>query len=107
LKPHFRRTECTNCGRLREPEQLDRQRWCKSCRQNVIQRAARWSRGIALVFTLGVGIWIAAAIRPTRFLIVWMAILAATYMVVYKIAQRVAFELIRTRSVPPTEDDDE
>jgi hypothetical protein len=75
-------------------------RWCQHCRQHVIQRAAKWSRVIALVFTLLVGVWIAASIRPTRFLVIWMAMLAATYVVVYKISQRVSFEVIRTKGVP-------
>lgn len=36
----------------------------------------------------------------TRFLIGWMAILVAIYVVVSKIARRVAFEIIRARGVP-------
>lgn len=67
----------------------------------MVQRASRWGRGLALLLTLALGVWIAAAIQPsTRFLVGWMAILALAYAVLLRIVRRVAFEVIRARSIP-------
>jgi hypothetical protein len=79
-------------------------RWCPACRQQVVRRSARWARAIAILATLGVGLWIALTIRPTRFMVVWMAILIAIYVLVSRIVQRVAFEIIRARGVPAPEE---
>jgi hypothetical protein len=94
---------CRNCGRLREPEQMDRLRWCGVCRQVVVRRAAVWARVAALAISLGVAAWIVLVIRPTRTLVVWMALIAATYLVVSRLTQRIAFEVIRARGVPTEE----
>lgn len=80
-------------------------RWCEVCRQPLIRRAALWARGIALLLTLLLGIWIAFAIGPSsRFLVAWMAILAVTYLVITRIAQRIAFEVIRARAISTAEE---
>jgi hypothetical protein len=104
LRARLRDPVCRNCGSLREPAELDDQRWCAACRQRLIPRSAIWARVSAVLVTILVGAWIALAIRPTRFVIVWMVILAMTYFVVSKIAQRVAFEVIRWRGVPGREE---
>jgi hypothetical protein len=81
-------------------------RWCPACRQEVIRRASNWARAAALLVALLVGLWIATAMRSTRFLVAWMLLLAASYALVYKIVQRVAFEIIRARRVPVPEEKD-
>jgi hypothetical protein len=81
-------------------------RWCTGCRQLVVQRSARWARIAAVLITAAVGMWIALVVQPTRILIVWMALLAATYLVVSRFGQRIAFEIIRARGVPAEENDD-
>ncbi|CAN5819623.1 hypothetical protein BH23GEM3_BH23GEM3_10800 [soil metagenome] len=97
----LRPSTCRNCGRTWAEDELDDQRWCASCRQVVIHRASLWARGVALLSALLAGLWVAFVIGPsTRFLIVWMVILAAIYVLVSKIVKRVAFEIIRARGVP-------
>jgi hypothetical protein len=60
----------------------------------------RWGRGVALVLTLVLVVWIGVTIAPTtRFLVAWIAIVVATYFVIFRIARRVAFEVIRARGV--------
>lgn len=95
---------CRNCGRDTPEQSLDDKRWCESCRSEVVRRATRWGRGVALLSALLLGIWIAYGIGPSeRFLIVWMVLVAATYVFVSKLVRRVAFEIIRGRGVPPVE----
>lgn len=107
MRARLRDPVCRNCGRLRPPEELDDQRWCGACRQRVIPRSALWARLIAFGITLLVGAWVLFSVRPTRFVVVWMVILGATYVVASKIAQRVAFEVIRSRGVPPAPEEDD
>jgi hypothetical protein len=78
--------------------------WCPSCRALVLPRAVRWARGLALLGTLVLIVWIGLTIGPTtRFLVAWMAIVVATYFVLFRIARRVAFEVIRARGVSSPE----
>jgi uncharacterized membrane protein YfcA len=107
LTSPFGRTTCRNCGRARDPETLDPQRWCAECRRRVIRRSATWARGAALLVAVILGAWIAVAIRPERFIVGWLLVLAVTYFIVLKIAQRVLFEVFRARGVPAGEVADE
>ena len=99
-----RTASCRNCGREYPPDRLDPRRWCPLCRGEVIRRATRIARIAAIATTLAVGAGVVAAVGPSpRFLMVWLVLLAVTYLFVYKLSQRVAFELIRSRGVPPPE----
>jgi hypothetical protein len=101
LTSPLRRTACRNCGREGAADDLDAQRWCAGCRRRVIDRAAFWARFAALAATALVAAWVVLGVRPTRFIIGWMLILAVIYFIVHKIAQRVLFEVIRARGVEP------
>jgi cell division protein FtsB len=107
LTSPFGRTTCRNCGRARDAESLDPQRWCTECRRRVIRRSAVSARISALLVTLLLWAWIAVAIRPERFIVGWLLVLAVTYFIVHKIAQRVLFEVFRARGVPAGEVADE
>jgi hypothetical protein len=97
-----RSAACRNCGRERPADRLDRLRWCDRCRREVIRRATVVARLTAVAGTLLLMIWILTAIGPTpRFLIGWLVLIAAVYFFLYKLTQRVAFEVIRARGVPP------
>lgn len=96
---------CSNCGRTFPDEDLDRLRWCRSCRQEVIRRANLWARGAGVLAALGAALWVFVGIGPSpRFpLVLWLVLIAAVFYFVMKIVRRVAFEIIRSRGVPPVE----
>lgn len=102
--PVAEETPCRNCKRPRATASLDAFGWCEKCRVVVIRRARLAARMVA---ALGLGIaayWVFAAVDPSpRFLIFWLVLLLAVYTVLYKVVQRVAFEMVRSRGVPPPE----
>lgn len=95
---------CRNCGREHPAHDLDRAGWCPGCRAEVLRRARLAARGAAILAALAFGAWIATTVGSTqRFLVGWLVLVAATCAVTYKLVQRVAFEIIRKRGVPPPE----
>jgi len=72
----------------------------------VIARAAFWARFAALAAAALVAAWVVLGVRPTRFIVGWMLILAVIYFIVHKISQRVLFEVIRARGVEANPTDD-
>jgi hypothetical protein len=98
--------ECRNCGRTRPADRLDRHRWCDGCRAAVVKRATVVARFTALGGSLLLMIWILATVGTApRFLVGWLALVAATYFFLYTLTRRVAFEVIRGRGVPPPEEE--
>ncbi len=97
---------CSNCGRLYPADELDRQRWCKSCRAIVVRRATYWAVGAGLVAAAVTLAWVIQGIgrSPTFPLVLWMVMIVAVFYFVYKIVRRVGFEIIRSRGVPPAEE---
>jgi hypothetical protein len=96
---------CRNCGRTYPSDRLDRLRWCDLCRAVVVRRATIVGRLTGLVAAIGLMAWIIVVIGPSpRFIIAWGILLAAIYFFVYKLTQRVAFEIIRGRGVRPPAD---
>jgi hypothetical protein len=94
--------ECRNCRREFSRLEVDRQGWCESCRNVVVRRATVWARIAAVLVTMSVMVWIATGVLTSqRFLVLWMLLLAAMYLLIYKIVRRIAFELIRSRGVQP------
>jgi dolichol kinase len=76
--------------------------WCGPCRAVVIRRATLAGRLAGIVGSFAVGYWIFGVMNPDpRFLMVWILLVAAVYGFLYKIVQRVSFEIIRSRGVPP------
>jgi hypothetical protein len=99
---------CANCEREVPEDELDRFRWCGECRRVVVRRASVWARIIGIAAAALLATWIVLAISPSgRFLVGWMAIIAATYYLSFKISRRVAFDLIRARGITPPEGADE
>ena len=95
---------CTNCRQPREPTSLDQFGWCGRCRGVVIRRATLTARIVAALALAGAAYAVLVAVDPgPRSLIIWIVLLVALYGVVYKVTQRVAFEMIRARGVPPPE----
>lgn len=97
--------ECANCGRRFPSNQLDRQNWCPDCRRVVIRRATLAARVVAFVAALALALWIFTMVGPSpRFMLAYVAMIVAAYFFLFKMTQRVAFEVIRGRGVPPPEE---
>lgn len=76
--------------------------WCPECRREVIRRATRVARIIGLLTALSLALWIYSITGPApRFLMAYVLMVVAAYFFLYKLTQRVAFEIIRARGVPP------
>lgn len=98
------RIGCANCGREQPASKLDRRMWCPDCRAAVVRKSARVARLVALITAVGLTLWIFTLVGSApRFLIVYVVMVVAAYFFIYKLTQRVAFELIRSRGVPPPE----
>ncbi len=98
---------CRNCGRERPADRLDRLRWCDRCRREVVRRSSVVARMVAIAGALLTMAWIFFFIGPSpRFLMGWLVLIAALYFFLSKLTQRVAFEVIRGRGVPPAEEPD-
>ena len=95
---------CRNCGQPREATTLDQLGWCERCRRVVIKRATLAARVVAALGLAGGAFWVFSVVDPgPRSLIVWLIALVAVYGILYKVTQRVAFEVIRRRGVAPPE----
>jgi len=71
----------------------------------VIRRATLAARVAAALAAGIVAAVIFTMVAPgPRSLIVWLVLIGAVYYFVFKLAQRVSFEAIRARGVPPPED---
>jgi predicted RNA-binding Zn-ribbon protein involved in translation (DUF1610 family) len=95
---------CRNCGRMFPGNKLDRSMWCPDCRQVVIRRATLVGQGVGLLTALLLALWIFSMVGTApRFLMAYVVMVVAAYFFLFKLTQRVAFELIRARGVPPPE----
>ena len=93
---------CRNCRQPRDETDLDAYGWCEACRAVIIRRATLAARFVAVLGASGFGIWVFSAAEPgPRSLIFWLVLIVAVYYVLYKLTQRVSFEIIRSRGVPP------
>lgn len=101
------RYPCRNCGREYPASQLDRRLWCPQCRAEVVRRSSIVARLVALGAALALAAWIFYLVGSSpRFLIVYVVMVVAAYLFIYKLTQRVAFEIIRARGVPPPPPED-
>ena len=81
---------------------LDRQMWCPDCRGEVIRRASLFARIAAIAVAAGLAIYVFSLVGTSpRFTIVYLISIAFAYLFTFKLTQRVAFELIRQKGVPP------
>lgn len=97
---------CGNCRREREAGDLDALGWCSDCRHEVVRRATLVAHLLGGLGAVVVGLWVVTVIQPgARFMLVWVVLVGLTYFVLYKLARRVAFEVIRSRGVPPPEEE--
>lgn len=94
--------ECRNCGKPIEKEDSERSRLCRSCRGEVIRRATLWSRIAGVIVATVLAFYVFGVVQPgERFLIGWVALVVLSYFGVAKLTRRIAYDLIRSRGVPP------
>jgi hypothetical protein len=89
---------CTLCGLPKEGEKADDAGRCLSCRQEVIRRSGRWALVPAVVMAalyLWMIVWFRLIESPA--MIFFLALGAALAFVAYKVARRVAFDLLVVR----------
>jgi hypothetical protein len=68
----------------------------------VVSRATLIGRVVGLVVAAGLAVWIFSSVGPSpRFLVAYGIMILAAYFFLFKLVQRVAFEVIRGRGVPP------
>lgn len=92
-------TACSRCGREPGEGKLDSRGWCAECREEVVRRATLPAYGVAGVVAaayLGVMAW--AGGFASTFVVFLLALGAILGFVAFKVARRVAFDLVRARS---------
>lgn len=97
-KPHPQ-SACRNCGREIAEGRADPAGWCAECRGAVVRRATPIAFGVALlvaVVYLSLLTW-AGGLESTSFVIFWLALGAFAVFGAFKVARRVAFDLVRSR----------
>jgi hypothetical protein len=93
---------CANCRRVRPATDLDAFGWCSDCRKEVVRRATLIAHLLGGLAGVAVGLWIIMVVQPgPRFMLAWLVLVGLTYFILYKLARRVSFEVIRSRGVPP------
>ena len=91
---------CRKCGREVAAEALGSAGVCRDCRSEIIRRATVWSRVAGAVIAGLVAIYIFGVVQPgERFIIGWVALVVVAYFGVAKLTRRVAYDIIRQRSV--------
>lgn len=91
---------CGNCGRSYPTKEIDGAGWCVRCRAELVRRSGMVARLVAFVFTLGLATVIYSRTSGSNFLMMYVVAVFATYFLVARITQRVAFEVLRARGVP-------
>lgn len=96
------RLNCRNCGHRMTDEPPDHHGWCKACRAVVVKRSAAWAVLPALLI-VGAYVWVLSrfGMFESMFVIVWIALGIGLGWVMFKIARRVLFDVIRNRGVKP------
>jgi F0F1-type ATP synthase assembly protein I len=90
---------CRQCADEVAGETADRRGWCKACRRKVVRRAG----GLAVIPAVLVAAgyyWLIDRydLFKSNFLMIWIALGVAIGYVVFKIARRVLFDVIRART---------
>ena len=93
---------CRQCRRTSPGSPLDHRGWCGACRTRVAARA-QWGGwcGAAAAALLYVGGTVALRLPVERWIVAWTAVGALLCFVFFKLARRIAFEVIQARTAPP------
>lgn len=97
---------CANCRRDVPASSLDPSGWCAACRREVVRRATVVAHVVGGLGGLLAGLWVVMVVKPgPRFVLIWLILVAAIYFILYKLARRVSFEVVRSRGVRPPDED--
>jgi DNA-directed RNA polymerase subunit RPC12/RpoP len=90
---------CRQCGEEVKDETADRRGWCKACRRKVVRRAGGFAV-VPAVLLAAAYFWMIDYfdLFKSNFLMIWIALGVAIGYVVFKIARRVLFDVIRART---------
>ena len=100
MTAHAPHAACRQCGRESADGKADAAGWCAECRAGVVRRATPLALAVAAVFAvlyLVVLAW-TGGLQSTNFVVFWLALGALLSFATYKIARRVAFDVIRSRA---------
>jgi len=91
---------CRSCGRaFGEHEKPDANGWCAACRARVVRGSTRLAAlPTAIVFLLFFWLITWSGLLGSRFMVVWLALAVALAFVAFKVARRIAFDLLRARA---------
>ncbi len=91
-------TGCRSCQRLYPASDLDRYLWCPQCRKAVRRRGTLWGVTVGLVASLGVAVylWLNLTLQ-SRFAVLYLIMLALTYLLTSRIAHAVVQGYYRSR----------
>jgi hypothetical protein len=97
LTPSFSGLREHECPRCHRPVELPLGELCDACRLEIRQRAARVARWTSLLTTLAFGLYVMVVLPPLQMpRLVGGAATAAWFLLVRRIAQRMAAEWFRT-----------
>ncbi len=93
-------TACRQCGREPADGKTDAAGWCEQCRAGVVHRATPLAFAVAVAFSVAylLLLWWTGALQSTNFVVFWLALGALLAFGTYKVARRVAFDVIRART---------
>jgi hypothetical protein len=91
---------CRQCGREPVDGKTDAAGWCDECRAGVVRRATPLAFAAAAAFSVAylLVLWWTGALQSTSFVVFWLALGALLAFGTYKVARRVAFDVIRARA---------
>ncbi|MET0399947.1 MAG: hypothetical protein ABW277_24370 [Longimicrobiaceae bacterium] len=91
---------CRQCGREPAEGKTDAAGWCEECRAGVVRRATPLALAAAAAFSVAylLALWWTGALHSTNFVVFWLAVGALLAFGTYKVARRVAFDVIRSRA---------
>jgi len=91
---------CRQCGREPAEGKTDAAGWCEECRAGVVRRATPLAFAAAAAFSVAylAVLWWTGALHSTNFVVFWLAMGALLAFGTYKVARRVAFDVIRARA---------
>jgi hypothetical protein len=90
---------CTRCATPLGPDtQPDEHGWCAACRAGVVRTSSRLALAPAVLLA-ALLFWLMGVLNlwESRFVVVLMAIAGGLVWLAFKVARRVAFELVRYR----------
>jgi len=90
--------DCGKCGKHCRGEKADDAGWCRACRAELIRHSTRQAY-LPAAMVAAAYLWLLwwSGLLETPLAAVWLVLGAVIAFVVYKVARRVSFDLLRGR----------